>query len=114
VIDLLAMGDVAYAAALTRAFPSYAAHGDLYILENALDRYYYERALSLVNGRSAEERMIRDVIGTEIDIVNLKSLLMILHDHIDPDDAAPMLLSGGKIFPPKKLRYLLNLGTIPP
>ncbi len=111
VIDLLSAWEVAYAIPLNLAFPEYNAHGDLFILENALDRYYYEKALSLVSGRSVEERQIRDIIGTEIDLINIKSLLMMFRDHVDPLDAEPMLLDGGKIFNQKKLKVLLELGS---
>jgi V/A-type H+-transporting ATPase subunit C len=112
VIDLLATWDVVYAIPLTRAFPDYSAHGDLFILENALDRFYYERALSLVPGRSAAEQKIREIIGTEIDLINIKLLLLVFRDHVDPEDAEPMLLDGGKVLNRKKLRALLNLGSI--
>ncbi|ABD41482.1 H+-transporting two-sector ATPase, C (AC39) subunit [Methanospirillum hungatei JF-1] len=112
VIDLLATWEVPYAIPLTQAFPDYNAQGDLFILENALDRFYYERALSLVGGKSVEERKIREIIGTEIDLINIKSLLMMFRDHVDPEDAQPMLLDGGKVFNRKKLKMLLNLGSI--
>jgi len=112
VIDLLATWEVPYAIPLTQAFPDYNAQGDLFILENALDRFYYERALSLVGGKSVEERKIREIIGTEIDLINIKSLLMMFRDHVDPEDAQPMLLDGGKVFNRKKLKMLLHLGSI--
>lgn len=111
VIDLLATWEVAYATPLIQAFPEYNAHGDLFILENALDHYYYEQALSLVNGKSTEERKIREIIGTEIDLINIKSLLMMFRDHVDLQDAEPMLLDGGKIFDRKILQLLLELGS---
>jgi V/A-type H+-transporting ATPase subunit C len=37
---------------------------------------------------------------------------MMFRDHVDPEDAQPMLLDGGKVFNRKKLKMLLHLGSI--
>lgn len=113
VIDLLVTWEVSYGAPLTAAFPEYNERLDLVILENALDKFYYEQALSFVNGKSVDEQVIRNLVFTEIDLINLKSILMIVRDHIDPDDAFQVLIDGGKVFNGKKLRALLDIGTVP-
>jgi V/A-type H+/Na+-transporting ATPase subunit C len=112
VIDLLATWDVSYAIPLTNAFPEYSQNSDLIVLENALDRFYYQRSLDLVNGKSADEHTIRNIIGIEIDLVNLKSILMMVRDNIDLEDADSMLLDGGNIFDRKKLRKLIDMGSV--
>lgn len=113
VIDLLATWDVPYASPLTTAFPEYSRVSDLIILENALDQFYYEQARSLVSGKSEDERIIRDLIATEIDLINLKSVLMIVRDNIDTEDADQILIEGGRVFDRKKLRVMLDLGSVP-
>ena len=112
VIDLLATFDVSYAAPLTEVFPEYTEKSDLIILENALDRFYYERVIGLVQGKSTEEQIIRQLVQTEIDLINLKSILMMVRDDIDPDDGERILLEGGRVFNLKKLRVMLKLGSV--
>ncbi len=112
VIDLLATWDVPYASPLTAAFPEYAKRSDLLILENALDQFYYEQALSLVSGKSEDERIIRDLIATEIDLINLKSVLLMVRDNVDTEDADQILIDGGRVFNRKKLHALLALGSV--
>lgn len=112
VIDLLAAWDVPYGAPLTAVFPEYTKGSDLTILENALDRFYYEQALGLVRGRSEDEQIIRDLIATEIDLMNLKSVMMMVRDDIGLEDAEAILLNGGRVFDREKLRALFELGSV--
>ena len=112
VIDLLATWEEEYAVPLTRVFPQYASKGDLIILENALDRYYYEHSLSLVNGKSSDEKTIRGLISTEIDLINLKTTMMMVRDRIEPEAASPIILEGGDAINKKTILTLLNFKTI--
>ena len=111
--DLLATWEEDYAIPLTKVFPQYISKGDLTILENALDRYYYEHSLSLVKGKSRDEIIIRKLISTEIDLINIKTIMMMVRDRIEPEDALPLILKGGDIINEKKAIILLNLKTIP-
>ncbi len=113
VIDLLATWGHECAVPLTRHFEEYSARSDLVILEYALDKYYYEESLAQVNGRSKDEKIIRDIISTEIDVINIKSILTLVRDRIDPADGEQILLSGGKYLDLKKLIALLGEGTVP-
>lgn len=108
VIDLLATWGHACAAPLTRHFEEYNARSDLVILEYALDKNYYEESLAMVQGKTKDEQIIRDIVSTEIDIINIKSVLTLLRDRIDPEDGEHVLLSGGKFFDLKILRAMLR------
>ncbi len=112
VIDLLATWGVEYAYPLTRHFEEYMDRSDLVILEYALDQYYYEHSLSLVAGKSRDDAIIRDLVAVEIDITNIKSLLTLIRDRIDPEDAVRVLLAGGKYLDMKKLTAMLEEETI--
>jgi len=112
VIDLLATWGNEYAYPLTRHFEEYSERSDLVILEYALDQYYYEQALALVSGRSADEKIIRDLVATEIDVTNIKSIFTLMRDGIDPQDSWRVLLPGGKVLNEKKIAAMLNSTTM--
>jgi V/A-type H+-transporting ATPase subunit C len=112
VIDLLATWRIRYAKPLTEAFPEYAKTKDLAILECALDRFYYSDALADVKDPSYNNKLIRDLLALEIDVVNLRTVLRMVRDHVTPEDAARYLIGGGREFNEKKLRSLLSLPTI--
>ena len=112
VIDLLATWRIPWAKPLTTAFPEFARSGDLGMLECALDRYYYEETLHAVKAPGANNMVIRNIISLEIDIVNIKTVLRMIRDQIDPEEAQKFLLEGGQEFDIGKLSRLLALHTI--
>jgi V/A-type H+-transporting ATPase subunit C len=112
VIDLLAMWGIRWAKPLTTAFPDFSRTGDLGMLECALDRYYYEDALRSASGPGKNNAIIKNILMIEIDVVNIKTVLRMIRDHVAPEEAARFLLGGGLEFDPKKLGHLLTLHTI--
>ena len=111
-IDLLATWHIPYAKPLTEGFPVFAKSGDLSVLECSLDQYYYRDALDKVKTPSANHAMIREILATEIDVLNLRTVLRMIHDQISPEDAAPFLIDGGREFDAKKLDRLLRLHSV--
>jgi len=111
-IDLLATWRIPYARPLTTAFPEFAKTGDLDMLECAVDRFYYEEALQAASGRGSNNAIIRQVLATEIDVVNIKTVLRMVRDHVEPEEAKRFLIGGGYEFDEKNLRRLLALHTI--
>lgn len=112
VIDLLATWDIGYAKPLTEKYPSFIEHEDLAILECVLDRYYYAHVLDEVTGNSYNEILIRNLITTEIDVVNIKTLLKMTRDKVSVDDARDYFLDGGKELNVKDLIRLLSLHSL--
>jgi V/A-type H+-transporting ATPase subunit C len=112
VIDLLATWRIRYAKPLTGAFSEFAKTKDLAILECALDRFYYTDALAAVKEPTYNKTLIRDLLALEVDVVNLRTVLRMVRDHVAPEDAARYLIGGGREFDEKKLRRLLSLTTI--
>jgi V/A-type H+/Na+-transporting ATPase subunit C len=112
VIDLLATWRIRYAKPLTEAFPESARTKDLAVLECALDRFYYADALAAVKAPSYNNNLIRDLLSLEIDVVNLRTVLRMVRDHVPPEDARRYLVGGGREFDEKKLVRLLALPSI--
>ncbi len=112
VIDMLATWDIVYAKPLTKNYPEFSEKRDLAILECALDRFYYQDALSGLKPRSYNDMLIRDVITTEIDVINVKTTLRMVRDHIEWNEAQQFLIDGGKEFDLKTLKQFIGLHSI--
>jgi V/A-type H+/Na+-transporting ATPase subunit C len=112
VIDMLATWHIRYAKPLTEVFPESVKTRDLAVLECALDRFYYADALASVRDPTYNNKLIRDLLGLEIDVVNLRTVLRMVRDHVTPEDAVRYLIGGGREFDEKKLRRLLTFTTI--
>ncbi len=95
VINLLATWRIKYAIPLTRTMKDIKDSTQTFLLEYALDHYYYDRALSLLSKETYDNSILRDLIKTEIDLVNLKSLLILARDKISPADAEHIYIEGG-------------------
>ena len=111
-IDLLATWRIRYARPLTEAYPEFAKTKDLALLECALDRFYYSDALDSVKAPTYNNMLIRDILSLEIDVVNLRTVLRMVRDHVNPEDARRYLIAGGAEFDEKKLMRLLALPAI--
>jgi V/A-type H+-transporting ATPase subunit C len=111
-IDMLATWRVRFAKPLTEAFPEFAKTKDLAVLECALDRFYYSDALASVKAPTYNNGLIRDLLMLEVDVVNLRTVLRMVRDHVQPEDARRYLIAGGRDFDEKKLMRLLGLASI--
>jgi V/A-type H+-transporting ATPase subunit C len=112
VIDLLATWEIAYAKPLTESFPEFAEKDDLGILECALDKYYYLDALDTVKKTSYNNDLIAALLRTEIDVVNIKTVLRMIRDRVEEDVAAGFLIGGGKVLDTEMLKELLATRAI--
>ena len=112
VIDLLATWEIRYAKPLTDSFPEFVKTKDLAVLECALDRYYYADALAAVKASSYNNNLIRDLLSLEVDVVNARTVLRMVREHVDPADAQRYLIGGGQEFEEKTLSRLLALPSI--
>ena len=96
VVDLMATWDIEYAIPLTRHIGEFFERNEIGTLEYALDEYYFESSLQELSGKSHDDKVVRDLIGTEIDIRNIKTALMMIRDSVSADDAGPFIFNGGK------------------
>ena len=113
VIDLLATWRISFARPLTLSFKEFSDTGDMQILEYALDTFYLEDALSVIMAdESADALILKDLIVTEIDINNIKTVLRVIRDRIDYEEARRYFMKGSNEFDTKKLLSMMKAGTI--
>jgi V/A-type H+/Na+-transporting ATPase subunit C len=77
------------------------------ICENRLEQAYYQTLLSSIPARSEPNRLFLEFIQEEIDIVNIKTLLMTKYESVEPATIASMILAGGNI-PEKTMQRMIN------
>ncbi len=75
--------------------------------ENQLERAYYSSLLGSIRSRSEANRVFIDYIRREIDLVNLKMLLLTKFGQVEPEKILKMVLTGGKL-PEKTIQALVN------
>lgn len=113
VIDLLATWGIVYARPLTKSFKEYSDTRDMLVLEYALDTYYYQNALETLKGGESEDyRVIREMVITEIDISNLRTVFRVLRDQIDRDEAKRYLIEGSSELGQATLLSMMKAGTL--
>lgn len=95
VVDVLATWGIAYTKPLMGEMPAYSDSGDLSHLELALDKYYFEDALARTKGRRANAKLARNLVQTQIDSVDLLTVLRMLKADLEPDEAERMYVPGG-------------------
>ncbi len=113
VIDLLATWRIVYARPLTRNLSEYLETRDLAVLEFALDRFYFDHALSLfTENDNFDQNIIQDIIESEIDVTNIKTVLRIVRDRMSVDDPEDYLIEGGKYLRFDQLASMMAAGNI--
>ncbi len=73
-------------------------------MEDMLDKYYYNEALSATRLPDPSSRTLRRYIQTEIDHLNITNILRGLREGLLADSRANMLLPGGRLWSPSQLR----------
>jgi V/A-type H+-transporting ATPase subunit C len=112
VVDLLATWEQPYALPLTDYIDEYSENRDLVILEYALDKFYYQRALEAVKGKSIEEQIVRRRIKKEIDAHNIKSIIRIINDNVEWEDARNLFLEGGLRIDEERFEKMVETGNL--
>ncbi|MCU0630796.1 MAG: V-type ATPase subunit [Methanoregulaceae archaeon] len=113
VVDMMATWEIEYAVPLTRHIGEFSQRNEIGRLEYALDEYYFESSLRQLSGKRHDDKVVRDLIGTEIDIRNIKTAMMMIRDSVSADEAAPFLLSGGKEINNELIHAMIGTKKIP-
>jgi V/A-type H+-transporting ATPase subunit C len=111
VIDLLATWGIVYSLPLTQQFKEYSEKRDLAVMEYALDKFYFTVALDTIRGNTYDDRIMREMVTTEIDVTNLRSMLKMIRDRIPLEEAQEFLIPGGSL-KIERLMALMKAGTI--
>ncbi len=90
--------DHAFGPPLAEALRAYQESQDLFHLELALDRFYGTYGLQLAAGRGHNEQVVRDLLATDIDAINVKTALK--------------LQQAGTMSHKEKLRYFIPGGRL--
>jgi len=77
------------------------------ICENKLEQAYYAFLLNSIPPRSEPNQLFLEYIREEIDLVNIKTLLMTKYESVEPPAILPMMLTGGTL-PQKTMEQLIN------
>jgi V/A-type H+-transporting ATPase subunit C len=112
VIDLLATWRIIYSLPLTQQFKEYSEKRDLAMMEYALDKFYFAIALDTIRGNTDDDRIMREMVATEIDVTNIRSVLKMIRDRIPIEEAQEFLIPGGAVLDEKRLVLLVKAGTI--
>jgi V/A-type H+-transporting ATPase subunit C len=113
VIDLLATWRIDYARAFTPHIEEWSRSRELLVMEHALDQFYFDYARRTVEGDAPEAVALRRLVGTEIDVTNLKTVITFIRDSVSPEDGEHYLLEGGKDLPAKLLKSMIEDGVLP-
>jgi V/A-type H+-transporting ATPase subunit C len=70
-------------------------HPDL--CENNLEQAYYHFLLNSIHARSEPNRLFLDFIREEINLINIKTLMMTKYESVEPTTISSMILPGGTI-----------------
>lgn len=90
-----------------RDYRAVAERKSLVEMEEELIRLYYERLASGFSGRSREDRIVREVVSTEIDARNIMTVLRMKADGATPREIRWRLIENGAI-PRKEMELLIR------
>jgi len=95
-LNLLSTWNLPYARPIARHIAQYQASGNLWLLEHAIDRDYYERAFRSLGGGDGELILVRKIFALEIDVTNAM-LSLRFAGAPEVREVASMLLSHGTV-----------------
>lgn len=90
----------------------YKAEGNLSVIEDYLDKYFYEKLLLSIDPSSRPKRLYQDFIRNEIDITNLETILKLKKEGISGEDVLQYVIPGGKQIDRKLATQLANAESV--
>ncbi len=90
----------------------YKETNNLAVIEDYLDKAYFERLLLSVDPSSRPTRLFQDFIRNEIDITNLETILKLKKEGISGDDVMKYVIPGGKQIDKKLATQLANAESV--
>ena len=91
---------------------AYGEEKNLAIIEDYLDKAYYERLLLNVDPSSRPKRLFQDFIRNEIDITNLETILKLKKEGITGDVILGYYIPGGAQLDKKLATQLANADSV--
>ncbi len=118
VVDLLITWRDPYGRCLSRAMKEYREPKDLFLLETALDRFYFEQAfeklkeIRLLRTTGEEENAVSAFLSFAVDRTNLMTALKAVEEQISLVDGQRYFLPGGRIYSERDFARLLTARTL--
>ncbi len=112
VVDTAATWGLAYAPAMRGGYVAYMQSGELADLELALDRYYAQTAFAALTGRSANVRIARDILGMQIDTMNLVMVFRLQKADVESIKVDEFYLDGGRSISSDLYRELAHMSDV--
>lgn len=118
-IDLLATWGIDYSIPLKRNYYRYTKDRKISDYELSLDKFYYKNALEELTGRFVFSRqkvdknikLLRELFRSEIDTINILTLLRLSREMIEADTMLEYYLEGGKYINRELFLKLSKLGS---
>lgn len=90
----------------------YKEERNIAVIEDCLDKIYYEKLLLSIDPTSRPKRLFQDFIRNEIDITNLETILKLKKENVAADVIANYVIPGGKLIDKKMAAQLANAESI--
>ena len=90
----------------------YKEEKNLAVIEDCLDKIYYEKLLLSIDPSSRAKRLFQDVIRNEIDITNLETILKLKKENVPADVILTYVIPGGKLIDKKLATQLANAESV--
>jgi len=65
-------------------------------IEDHLDKLYYGRVLACVKGRGKAEKLFKQFLEKEVDVINLMTLMKLKKEGLNPEDPSKYFIEGGE------------------
>lgn len=108
-LDYLLSAGNRYYKPLAEIFPEYERTGRLALLEHAVDAFYFAHSRqTLAEMRDENAQIVRTVLGTEADLLNVIYALRLVEAGVRADERYRYILDGGERLIPTVVRTLLD------
>ena len=112
VIDLLATWRIRFARPLTLSLKEFQENRDPSVLEYALDRFSCESSLESLRDESDDDGIMREMVRSEIEVINLKTAFRLIRDGISVEEARAILIDGGRSPDTGHVLSLIGTGSV--
>ena len=112
VVDLLATWRIRFARPLALHLPEYLQNRDLSVLEYALDRFACESALADLRDDTDDDAIMRAMVRTEIEVINLKTAFRLIRDGVTAEEARPLIIERGRSPDTALVLSLIGTGSV--
>lgn len=88
---------IPYGRAVVPHMAEYLRERNLSVIETALDKFHYREVQRLLKGRNGNAGLVKKVIGMEVDVLNLMTLLRVCGLGLNKDELREYYIPGGSL-----------------